>query len=134
MRGVCAWCGKDLELKHRSDLPVISHGICEDCFLDLRVKETLKRLQTGRDVHRIFVPPTREDLVLRIWREGPAACSFIVYPDRRRGERRAQRRPVSVERRAGGDRRGGNLSFLAGALRSPSMSSRPHPGQPAATS
>ncbi len=38
MRAVCAWCGKDMESRGDIDPALTTHGICEDCFLDLRVK------------------------------------------------------------------------------------------------
>ncbi len=132
MRGVCAWCGKDLPLSRPSDLPVTTHGICEDCFLDMRVGETLKRLQPGAGPYAIFVPPNRDDLVLRLWREGPPGCSFIVYTDRRQSERRGRRRPVPADRRAGRDRRSGNLSFLPPRLPDPHLPFYRHPGAPGA--
>ncbi|HYB73508.1 MAG TPA: hypothetical protein VED18_09060 [Candidatus Sulfotelmatobacter sp.] len=112
MRGLCAWCGKELQTSSPGDPSTTTHGICEDCFLGLRVSETLKRLQPEAGPYPIFVPPNRDDLVLRLRREGPPGCSFLVYTDLRRGERRGQRRPVPGDRRTGRDRRSGNLSFL----------------------
>jgi hypothetical protein len=112
MQGLCAWCGKELQGAGAGDPSTTTHGICEDCFLDLRVTETLKRLQPGSGPYPVFVPPHRDDLVLRLRREGPPGCSFLVYPDLRQGERRGRRRPVLADRRTGRDRRSGNLSFL----------------------
>lgn len=116
MRAVCAWCGRDLQTDTPTDLAGVSHGICGECFLELRVKETLKRLRPGAGPYPLFVPPDREDLVLRIQREAPPGCLFTVQTDRRRGERRAQKAPASTDRRIGRDRRRGNLSLLSSSL------------------
>jgi len=116
MRGVCAWCGRDLQIDTPTQLAGVSHGICGECFLELRVRETLKRLQPGAGPYPLFVPPDREDLVLRIQREAPPGCSFIIHTDRRRGDRRAQRVAASADRRTGRDRRRGTLSFLPSHL------------------
>ncbi len=113
MKGVCAWCGKDLSGGQHSDLITTSHGICEECFLDLRVRETVKRLKEGPGPFTLFVPPNREDLVLRIKREAPRGIVLIFRPDRRRGERRSGNLPATAERRLGYDRRSPNLSFVA---------------------
>ena len=132
MRGVCAWCGKDLQLGRPTDPSVTTHGICEECFLDLRVTETLKRLRPGAGPYPLFVPPHRDDLVLRIWREAPPGCSFIVHADRRRGQRRAHRLPVPADRRTGRDRRCGNLSLLSSGVTDSGLAPGPQPGAPAA--
>jgi len=118
VRAVCAWCGKDMEPRGDVDPAVTTHGICEDCFLDLRVKETLKRLQKDPGPFDLFLPPRREHLVMRIWREAPAGALFVIHPDRRSGDRRALRAPVPADRRAGRDRRFANLSFVASSRRS----------------
>jgi hypothetical protein len=131
MRGVCAWCGKDLHPSGPGDFSIITHGICEECFLDLRVTETLKRLQSEAGPYPIFVPPNRDDLVLRLWREGPPGCSFRVYTDVRQGERRGQRRAVPADRRTGRDRRSGNLSLIPSRQPDPRIPFSPHPDTPA---
>ena len=113
LRGVCAWCGKELRAARSVETPEISHGICEECYLDLRVKETLRRLKEGTGPFTLFVPSNREDLLMRLWREGPRDCLFVVRPDRRRGDRRTRRVQVAEERRRSRDRRQANLSFLA---------------------
>ncbi len=133
MRAVCAWCGKDLQIKPPTDLPGTTHGICEECLLGLRVTETLKRLRGGAGPYPLFLPPNREDLVLRIWREAPPGCSFIVYADRRQGERRGRRVPVPTDRRTGRDRRCGNLSLLSLRLLEARNPSNPRPARPAAS-
>ena len=133
MRGECAWCGKELQLNRPADPSVTTHGICEECFLDLRVTETLKRLRPGAGPYPLFLPPNRDDLVLRIQRGAPPGCSFVVHTDRRRGERRGQRVPVPADRRAGRDRRCGNLSLMPSSVPDPQFPSSPHPGAPAAT-
>ena len=113
MKGVCAWCRKDLSGGQHSDQTTTSHGICEECFLDLRVRETVKRLREGPGPFALFVPPNREDLVLRIQRQAPRGVLLIIRPDRRQGERRTRGLPVTTERRLGDDRRSPNLSFVA---------------------
>lgn len=113
MRAVCAWCGKELRAARTIEAPETSHGICEECYLDLRVKETLRRLKEGTGPFTLFVPPNRVDLVMRLWREGPRDCLFVARPDRRRGDRRTRQIPVAAERRRSRDRRRADLSFLA---------------------
>ncbi|HEY7678359.1 MAG TPA: hypothetical protein VIG69_14905 [Candidatus Methylomirabilis sp.] len=130
MRGECAWCGKELQLSSPGDPSITSHGICEDCFLELRVAETLKRLQAEAGPYPIFVPPHRADLVLRLRREGPPDTSFMVYTDLRQGERRGARRAVPVDRRSGRDRRSGNLSLLPSRRPDPRLPFSPHPDMP----
>lgn len=128
MRGVCAWCGKELRAERPTDASVTTHGICQECFLDLRVKETLKRLQEGPGPYTLFIPASREDLIQRIRREAPPGCSFAVQFDQRRGQRRSQRVAVPEDRRSGRDRRSGNLSFLPSSLfKHKHGSSKPRP-------
>lgn len=113
MRAVCAWCGKELESGRPSDVSFPTHGICEECYLGIRVKETVKLLGQRAGPHALFVPPSREDVLLRIWREAPGACLFVAHQDRRWVSRRSRQVPVAIERRTGRDRRTGNLSFVA---------------------
>ena len=109
MRGVCAWCGKDLQPAHPADPSLITHGICQACLLDLRLAETVRLLGPGGGPYTLFLPPQRDDLLLRIQREAPPGCAFIVHPDRRRGERRARRVAPPADRRSGRDRRAANF-------------------------
>ncbi len=102
-----------MESRGEIDPALTTHGICEDCFLDLRVKETLKRLQGGPGPFDLFLPPQRDDLIMRIWREAPAGTLFTIHPDRRAGDRRSLHAPVAADRRTGRDRRLANLSFVA---------------------
>ena len=113
MRGVCAWCGKELRAGQGAEALETTHGICEECYLDLRVKETLRRLWEGTGPFTLFVPPNRVDVVMRLWREGPPDCLFVARPDRRKGDRRTRKISVAAERRRGRDRRQANLSLLA---------------------
>ncbi len=119
MRAVCAWCGVDLGTNEPADAGLPTHGICEECYLDLRVKETLNRLHEAAGPYTLYIPPDRPDLALRIKREAPPGCTFVVYEDRRSSERRNRRLPVPADRRRGRDRRFANLSFL-GATRTES--------------
>lgn len=112
---VCAWCGKELAGRSSDPDPsVTTHGICDECFLGLRVKETVKRLQDGNGPFHLFIPLEREDLMLSVWREAPTGTHLIFHPDRRAGrERRNKRIGVPSDRRVGRDRRSSNLSFIA---------------------
>lgn len=114
-----------MESQADADPTDTTHGICEDCFLDLRVKETVKRLQGGGGPHHLFLPPQREDLVMRIWREVPAGTSFVIHPDRRAADRRRTYHPVPADRRTGRDRRYANLSFVAASRPSEEWPSPP---------
>jgi len=79
MRGVCAWCGKELRAGQGAEALETTHGICEECYLDLRVKETLRRLWEGTGPFTLFVPPNRVDVVMRLWRELGLTVIFVTH-------------------------------------------------------
>lgn len=114
MQRTCAWCGKATTPGLRyHDLPETTHEFCEECYLRIRVTETINRLRTSPGPHHLFVPPDREDVVLRIKQEVPPGCELIIHPDHRATERRRPGAGVNGERRARRDRRTPNLTFVA---------------------
>lgn len=110
MIGICAWCGKQMQRDLPAESSGVTHGMCEECFLNLRVQETLKRLESGKGPYMLFVPPMREDLVLRLWREAPPGCFLIFH-----GDRRTRQVLSPAAGWAGPERRRPSLSFLASA-------------------
>jgi len=93
---VCAWCERFLGLRHASESPVVTKGICGACAAR----------QYWPDSPTLVVSRKREELapVLRQLLQGTPEVPVIV--DRRVTERRRSNGKLHVpERRSGSDRR-----------------------------
>ena len=114
MDNKCPWCGKDAARgQGYHDLPETPHGFCEDCYIRIRLTETVSKLQAGSGPFHVFLPPGREDIAARIQQEAPAGSNIIVHYDRRTEERRRPGSTVASERRDAKERRILDLSFVA---------------------
>ncbi len=105
MRRVCSWCQKDLGEKEPFEDPAITSTVCRGCLGELVTPEMRSLLVVRRDAASLY-SEFRELL-----KDRP---EVQVILDRRYGERRRSRRPVTKERRSGDRRREGMVISVEG--------------------
>jgi hypothetical protein len=105
MRAVCAWCGTTLEEGDPGDGGV-SHGICPAC----------SRAWSAGLAGCVVLPSQRSFLLPGIQQAFREIRDLRVIVDRRLGERRRERQPVSRERRASSRDRRQRPGLIVGAI------------------
>ena len=105
MKAVCAWCGAILADGEPGERGV-SHGICLAC----------SRIWSAGLPRCVVLPSSRSFLLPDVQRAFREIRDLRVIVDRRQGERRRQRRQVSIERRERRQDRRRVPGLIAGAV------------------